>query len=108
MDSPLVEKIRRAICADGTVAVEALCQALLNHLDEVEIGEEILQQIGLLRDKPTAPCQAKTTHRYAGVAQERIRDATSLGISFMKDPAALPHLYDARQSELAPWVAERF
>lgn len=104
MDSPLAEKIRRAIYADGELAVEALHQAILNHPDEVETGEEILRQIGLLRDTPTHQARLNLLTDMLELPQERIRDAASLGLSFMEDPAALPRLYDALQVEKVHWI----
>lgn len=108
MDSPLAEKIRCVVYAHGTDAVKALRQALLKTPDEVEAGEEILRQIGLLRDKPTHYARLNLLTDMLELPQERIRDAASLGLSFMEDPAALPHLLNARRVETAPWVAEGF
>ena len=36
--------------------------------------------------------------------RERIRDAASLGLSFLEDSSALTHLLDARRNETVPWL----
>lgn len=106
MNSSLAEKTGRFIISNGTIAVEALQQTLNKHHDEIESVEEIIRQVGLLQDKPTYQPRLNLLTAMLASQQERIRDAASLGLSFMEDPLVLGALYKALQTETVPWVSK--
>ena len=104
MNSPLAEKTERIIATNGEIAVEALQQTLNKHQNEIESVEEILRQVGLLQDKQTYRHRLNLLTAMLSSRQARIRDAASLGLSFMEDPEALSALYAAQQAETVDWV----
>lgn len=104
MNSKLAEKTGHIIAMNGTIAVDALQLILNKHHNEIETVEEILRQVGLVQDKPTHQHRLNLLNAMLVCQQERIRDAASLGLSFMEDPAALDALYATLQAEKVPWV----
>lgn len=106
MTSPLAEATRNIIAANGAIAVESLRQVLNIQHNEVASTEEILRQIGLIEDAATHPARLKLLADMLASAQEQIRDAALLGLSFLEDAAALPYLRQALQRESAPWLSE--
>ena len=106
MTSPLAEATRNIIAANGVIAVESLRQVLNIRRSEVASTEEILRQIGLIQDEATHQARLKLLADMLAAAQEQIRDAALLGLSFLEDAAALPYLRHALQRESAPWLEE--
>ena len=105
MTSPLEEATRNIIAANGVIAVESLRQVLNIRRDEVACTEEILRQIGLIRDEATHQARLKLLADMLASSQEQIRDAALLGLSFLED-AATPYLRQALQRKSAPWLEE--
>ena len=104
MNSPLAEKTGRIIALNGDCAVEALKRILDVCQNEIESVEEILRQVGLLQDEPTRRQRLNLLTGMLASREARIRDAASLGLSFMADPTALNALCAARQAETENWV----
>jgi hypothetical protein len=87
----------------GVSAIDALHQFLLGSNIDVEAAGETLRQIGLIEHPATK------SHRLALLTLvlqssdiEAIRDAASLGLSFMDDSAAIFPLRAAHKSETSP------
>lgn len=106
MNSPLAEKTGRIIALNGDYAIEALKRILDKRQNEIEIVEEILREVRLLRDEPTRRQRLNLLTGMLASREARIRDAASLGLSFMEDPAALSALHAARQAETENWVSK--
>ena len=104
MNSPLAEKTGRIIALNGDCAVEALKRILDKRQNEIESVEEILRQVGLLQDETTRRQRLNLLTGILASREARIRDAASLGLSFMEDPTALSALCAARQAETENWV----
>ena len=99
MESHLGSKVRRLIRYYGDAAIRALHQAIYTPRSDLEAVEETLRVMGHMDD-------AQTHHRRLAVLLQelyspnpRVRDAASIGISLLDDPAAAPSIQRAMDQE---------
>ena len=89
MESALSRKIHSLIQAHGGEAVGAIGALVKNGLADAESAEEILRQVGYSEDETTYGARMKILVDCLFSPSPRVRDAASLGIAAMDDPAAL-------------------
>ena len=108
MESAFATRVHDSILLNGSVAVAAWERILLRTGNMYETGEELLRQLGLVEHTVSHSARLRVLTDSANSADARIRDAASLGLSFLDDPSALPALRSAYSSEKESWLQENF
>ena len=104
MESALSRKIHSMIRARGGEAVEAIGALIKNELADAEAAEEILRQVGYSEDAPTYDARLELLVDCLFSPKARVRDAASLGIAGMDDPAAIDALETALANEPTEFI----
>ena len=98
----------RIVRDHGVVAVRAL-ERILSAADvNIEVAEESLRQMGRMDDEKTHRYRLSLLERALESPNARIRDAASVGIEAMDDPAAIESLQRAIDSELYEQLRQNF
>lgn len=97
MDSSFSADLNRIVRAHGIVAVDALEKVLDGA--NVEVAEEALRQIGYMDDEVTHNRRLSLLERALESPNSRVRDAASIGLDAMDDPAAIKSLQRAVDCE---------
>ena len=104
MDSLFADRVRESVLAYGPVAVAAWERAVLKCRNRNETGEELMRQLGLLRDAKSHAARLRVLVDALARPDARVRDAAGIGLSLLDDPLALPKLRAAYDSETEGWV----
>lgn len=107
-DSQFNQDIAMAIEVYGDVAVRSFHKALTSHADEAEVIEEALRSIGLIEDVRTHHSRLAILVSELHSENPRTRDAASVGIASMDDPAAIPSIEQALQNEQSELLKASF
>ena len=103
MESTFSRRLESIICTHGPGAIDAMSQFLIDQNIDVEVAGEALRQLGLIKHAPTWARRLEMLSRVLlSSTIIPIRDAASLGLSFMDDPAAIPPLRAALERETSP------
>lgn len=106
MDSRFGNRVRQSIADHGSAAVNALAHTMLRTNNRYETGEELLRQMGLIRDAASHDARLRLLTDSLKHPEPRIRDAAGLGLSFLDDATALPLLSDAHSAESEEWLRD--
>lgn len=104
MESALSRKIHSLIQAHGGEAVGAIGVLVKNGLADAESAEEILRQVGYSEDETTRGARMELLVDCLFSPSPRVRDAASLGIAAMDDPAALNAVETALANEPTEFI----
>lgn len=104
MESGLSRKLHSLIQAHGGEAVEAFGALIKNGRADVESAEEILRQIGYSEHAPTHDARLELLSGFLFSPSARIRDAASIGVAGMDDPAALNAVETALANEPTEFI----
>ena len=100
--------LARIVRDHGVAAVRAL-ERIISAVDvNAEVAEEALRQVGHMDDKRTHRRRLSLLERALESPNARIRDAASIGIEAMDDPAAIESLQRAIESELHEQLRQNF
>lgn len=72
----------------------------------MRVAEEALRQVGCMNDKKTHSARRSLLEHSLESPDMRIRDAASIGIETMEDPAAIPALKRAIENEQVGWLRQ--
>ena len=106
MGSHFADRIHGSVLEYGPVAVAAWERAVLKCRNRNETGEELMRQLGLLRDMRSHASRLRVLVDALARPDARVRDAAGIGLSLLEDPLALPKLRAAYDSETEPWVRD--
>lgn len=92
MESDLSRKLHAIIRGFGPPCVELLSELLMSNSINCEVASEVLRQVGLVKHPQTHSDRLFLLTSALKFEDPRLRDATSIGLASMDDPAALPAL----------------
>lgn len=104
MDSEFSRRLRDAIARHGNAAIEALDTLLHDPKSNTEASEEALRVLGDIEDARTHAARLALLLRALESPNARIRDATSIGLAALDDPAAIDSLRCAIKAERSAWL----
>lgn len=104
MDSEFSRRLRDAIALHGNTAIETLETRLLAPESNTEASEEALRVLGDIKDTRTHAARLALLLRALESPDARIRDAASIGIAALDDPAAIDGLQCAIEAERSAWL----
>ena len=90
----------------GIVAVKQLEKMTLARDAPVDIAEEVLRQVGHIRDTVTHDARLTLLERALESPELYIRDGAAIGIESMGDPRAVPSLERALEHETYEWLSQ--
>ncbi len=106
MGSEFATRVHESIVNYGPVAVTAWERVLWRMENTNETGEELLRQFGLIEHRPSRARRLRVLKDSLKSPDSRIRDAASLGLSFLDDTSALIALESAYSVETEGWLKE--
>lgn len=106
MDSVFANRVRESIVNYGPIAVAAWERVLWRMENANETGEELLRQLGLIEHHSSRARRLRVLKDSLKSPDSRIRDAASLGLSFLDDTSALLALRSAYRRETESWLKE--
>ena len=106
MSSKFATRVYDSIVSYGPVAVAAWERLLWRLENTNETGEELLRQFGLIEHHPSRVRRLRVLKDSLKSPDSRIRDAASLGLSFLDDASALMALQTAYAVETERWLKE--
>ena len=106
MGSLFADRVRESVLEHGPVAVAAWERAVLKCRNRNETGEELMRQLGLLRDARSHSARLRVLVDALARPDATVRDAAGIGLSLLEDPSALPKLRAAYDSETEAWVRD--
>lgn len=104
MDSEFSRRLRDAIARHGDAAIEALETLLLAPGSSTEASEEALRVLGDVEDARTHAARLALLLCALESPSARIRDAASIGLAALDDPAAIDGLRRAVEAERSAWL----
>lgn len=102
MESSFSRKLILAVEIHGDIAVCAIERLMTCDSVNVEVAGEILRQIGSMQDHRTHRSRLKVLTSSLKSADPRLRDAASIGLAALDDPAAIKELREAIDCEVFP------
>lgn len=104
MDSDFSRRLRDAIARHGDAAITALEACLLAPGSNIEASEEALRLLGDIEDTRTHGARLALLLRALESPDPRLRDAASIGLATLDDPAAIDGLRRAIEAERSGWL----
>lgn len=104
MTSRFSDALHRIIREHGVEAIGMIGTAIRAADTPVKVAGEALRQVGYAGDKKTHSARLSLLESSLESPDVRIRDAASIGIEAMEDPAAIPALKRAIENESAGWL----
>lgn len=102
MESAFSRKVLSIIRTHGDVAIRAIDRVIQSERANVEIAGEVLRQAGSIADLRTHHSRLTLLLRKLESPDPRIRDAASIGIAALDDPAAIGSIRRAVERERSP------
>ena len=106
----MTSKFSTALCGIiseyGIVAIKQLEKMTLVRDAPVDMAEEVLRQVGHIKDTITHDARLTLLERALESPEMRIRDGVAIGIDYMEDPRALPNLERALEHETYEWLIQ--
>ena len=99
MDTAFSNNLNHIVQVYGEIAIHALERVIHSDHVDVDVVEEALRQVGSMDDVQTHYCRLVLLERKLISPNSRIRDAASIGIEAMDDPAAIESLQKAISNE---------
>lgn len=106
MTSRFSDELRRIVREHGITAVKQIGAAIRAEDTSVKVAEEALRQVGYTNDEKTHNVRLSLLKISLESHNIRIRDAASIGVEAMEDPAAIPALKRAIENEQAGWLRQ--
>lgn len=106
MTSRFSDALRGFVRKHGGAAIEQLGVAIRAADTSVKVAEEALRQVGHMNDGKTHSARLLLLERSLESPDMRMRDAASIGIEAMEDPAAIPALKRAVENESVEWLRQ--
>ena len=106
MDSHFGGALRDFVQEHGIAAVRHLNAAIHSDGTPAKVAGEALRQVGYMSDTKTHDARLTLLEHSLESQEIRIRDAASIGIEAMEDPAAIPALKRAIENESAGWLLQ--
>lgn len=106
MTSRFSDALHRIVQEHGVEAVKQLGVAIRAADTPIRVAEETLRQVGYMNDRKTHSIRRSLLERSLESPNMRIRDAASIGIEAMEDPAAIPALKRAIENEPIGWLRQ--
>ena len=107
MESRFSEGLVGVIDEYGDGAVESLAGLLLPGEIGDDVASEALRWLGLMERGPSYAKRRWLLERCLSCDSAKVRDGAALGLSFLDDPHAMPHLEEAAAREPREWLRER-
>ena len=104
MDSEFARRLRDAIARHGNTAIKAIETFLHDPRSNTEASEEALRVLGDIEDTRTHATRLALLLRALESPNARIRDAASIGLAALDDPAAIDGLRCAIEAERSAWL----
>ena len=102
MDSAFSCKLRLIIRTSGDLAMRVIDRMMQFERVNVEVAGEVLRQVGSIADPRTHHSRLALLLRQLESSDPRIRDAASIGIAAMDDPAVSESIRKAVEQERSP------
>ena len=102
MDTAFSQRLNMAVEACGHAAVHAIDRLLRSDRADVEVVGEFLRQMGSVEDPWTHHSRLDILINNIQSPDPRIRDAASLGLAALDDPAAIGAICSALERESSP------
>ncbi len=102
MESAFSYGITLAVETHGDIAVRAMERLMSSNGVNVEVAGEILRQMGSMEDPRTHRGRLAVLTSSLKSPDPRLRDAASIGLAALDDPAAIEDLRDAVDREAFP------
>ena len=102
METDFSRHLTQTIQNHGEIAVRAIDAVISSGGASVEVAGEILRQIGSMEDQRTHELRLKILLDNLQDPDARIRDAASLGVAALDDPAAIGAIQNALERESSP------
>ena len=99
MESELSRKLHAMVRDFGPPCVDLLNRLLNSNTINCEVASEVLRQVGLIKHPQTHADRLFLLTSALKFQDPRLRDAASIGLASMDDPAALPALEAALSAE---------
>ena len=106
MISHFSDELHHIVQKHGDRAVERLGAVICAADTPIRVAEEALRQVGYMNDKKTHSARLSLLEHSLESPDMRIRDAASIGIEVMEDPAAIPALKRAIENEQIGWLRQ--
>lgn len=106
MTSRFSDALRGIVREHDVEAIGQIGMAIRAADTSVKVAEEALRQVGYMNDGKTHSARLSLLERSLESPDIRIRDAASIGIEAMEDPAAIPALKRAIENEPAGWLQQ--
>ena len=106
MTSRFSDALRNIVREHGVEAIEHIGAAIRAVDTSVKVAEEALRQVGHINDRRTHSARRSLLECFLESSDIRMRDAASIGIEAMEDPAAVPALKRAIETEPAGWLQQ--
>ena len=103
-DSQFGRTLVELVTSSGAEAVHALQQVIHDPTTSIEDSEEALRCMGYMADPWTHQERLALLVKAMTSSNLRVRDAASIGIAALDDPAALPSLQEAILREPSIWL----
>ena len=104
MDNEFSRRLRDAIACHGNAAIKALETLLHAPGSSTEASEEALRVLGDIEDTRTHAARLALLLRALESPNARIRDAASIGLAALDDPATIVGLRCAIEAERSAWL----
>lgn len=104
MDSEFSRRLRDAIARHSNAAIEMIETLLHDPKSNTEASEEALRVLGDIEDARTHAARLALLLRALESPDARIRDAASIGLATLDDPAAIDGLRCAIEAERSAWL----
>lgn len=102
MESVFSRKVLSIIRTHGDVVIRAIDRVIQSERANVEVAGEVLRQVGSIADPRTHHSRLTLLLRKLESPDPRIRDAASIGIAALDDPAAIGSIRRAVERERSP------
>ena len=99
MESTLSQEVSMLIETYGDLTISAIEHILALYYDRVEIVGEVLRQLGYIEDSQTHRSRLTALVAHLESSDPRVRDAASLGLAALDDPASIDAVKDAISRE---------
>ena len=107
VESLFARELVSLIQQHGDRATEALASLLAGNSIGEEVASEALRWLGLMERGPSYEARRELLEGCLSSSHAAIRDGALLGLSFLDDPHAVPHLRAAMEREARQWLREQ-
>lgn len=99
MESEFSKRLVSIIRKYGSAAIEAIAYPILHEEANPEVASEALHWLGHIDHAPTYDHRLRLLEQSLSCSSARVRDSAAVGLAYLDDPRAIPHLKQAIQRE---------